>query len=63
MTLSSSESLPPAGCPVPQADNDIAAIKLKLLALLRKDIADIFKKELQETVGMLCQLSSSTYKP
>ena len=34
-----------------QANPETAALKLELLASLRKDIADIFKKELQETVG------------
>uniref|UniRef100_A0AAQ6ABC2 L1 transposable element RRM domain-containing protein n=1 Tax=Amphiprion ocellaris TaxID=80972 RepID=A0AAQ6ABC2_AMPOC len=33
------------------ADLDTTALRLELLASLRKDIADIFKKELQETLG------------
>ncbi|XP_053487494.1 uncharacterized protein LOC128611752 isoform X1 [Ictalurus furcatus] len=34
-----------------RVDPDFAALRLELLASLRKDIADIFKKELQETLG------------
>lgn len=34
-----------------QANFDIAAVKVELLTLLGKDIAEIFKKELQETIG------------
>ncbi|CAG6016082.1 unnamed protein product [Menidia menidia] len=33
------------------ANFDTTALKLELLAEMRKDIADIFKKELQETLG------------
>ncbi|KAL7874369.1 hypothetical protein SRHO_G00053390 [Serrasalmus rhombeus] len=33
------------------ANPDTAALKVELLASLRKDIADIFKKELQDTLG------------
>lgn len=41
----------PAMPTLTQANPDFAALKLELLASLRKDIADIFKKELQETLG------------
>lgn len=33
------------------ANLNIAALKLELLASVRKNIADIFKKELQDTLG------------
>lgn len=41
----------PAEAASTHADLDIAALKLKLLASLRKDIGDIFKKKLQDTLG------------
>ena len=41
----------PTGIASTQANPDIAALKLELLASLRKDIADIFKKELQDTLS------------
>uniref|UniRef100_A0A3B1J417 L1 transposable element RRM domain-containing protein n=1 Tax=Astyanax mexicanus TaxID=7994 RepID=A0A3B1J417_ASTMX len=50
-TTSSSEPLAPAEAVSPHANPDITALKLDLLASLRKDIADIFKKELQDTLG------------
>lgn len=53
-TTSSGASSPPAMAAMPtltQANPETAALKLELLASLRKDIADIFKKELKETVG------------
>uniref|UniRef100_A0A3B1IE24 L1 transposable element RRM domain-containing protein n=1 Tax=Astyanax mexicanus TaxID=7994 RepID=A0A3B1IE24_ASTMX len=50
-TTSSSEPLAPAEAVSPRASPDITALKLDLLASLRKDIADIFKKELQDTLG------------
>lgn len=50
-TASSSEPSTPAESALSQADPDIAALKFELLASLRADIADIFKKELQATLG------------
>lgn len=49
-TTPSSEPSAPAEVASMHATPDIAALKLKLLASLRKDIADIFKKELQDTL-------------
>lgn len=51
------ETSPPSRPPTPtgaastQANPDTAALKLELLTSLRKDIAAIFKKELQDTLG------------
>ncbi len=50
-TTSPSRPSSPAEVASTHANPDIAALKLELLALLRKDIADIFKKELQDTLG------------
>lgn len=50
-TTPSSEPSSPAMPPTCQANPDIEALKVELLASLRKDIADIFKKELQDTLG------------
>lgn len=50
-TTSSSVSPSPDESTSSQANPDITALKLELLASLRNDIADIFKKELQETLG------------
>ena len=50
-TASSSEPPAPAEVASTHAGSDIAALKLEMLASLRKDIADIFKKELQDTLG------------
>uniref|UniRef100_A0A669EAR5 L1 transposable element RRM domain-containing protein n=1 Tax=Oreochromis niloticus TaxID=8128 RepID=A0A669EAR5_ORENI len=50
-TTPSSEPSSPAKPPSCQANPDIEALKVELLASLRKDIADIFKKELQDTLG------------
>ncbi|RXN33329.1 putative transposase element L1Md-A101/L1Md-A102/L1Md-A2 [Labeo rohita] len=50
-TTPSSEPLSPVKTPSSQANPDIDALKVELLALLRKDIADIFKKVLQDTLG------------
>lgn len=50
-TSSSTESSASAGTALTHADSDAASLKLELLACLRKDIADIFKKELQDTLG------------
>ncbi|CAL8349427.1 unnamed protein product [Boreogadus saida] len=41
----------PAGTAATHANIDSTALRLELLASLRKDIADIFKKELQDTLG------------
>ena len=41
----------PALIAATHANLDTTALRLELLASLRKDIADIFKKELQETLG------------
>uniref|UniRef100_A0A3P8PDL0 L1 transposable element RRM domain-containing protein n=1 Tax=Astatotilapia calliptera TaxID=8154 RepID=A0A3P8PDL0_ASTCA len=50
-TTPSSEPSSPAKPPTCQANPDIEALKVELLASLRKDIADIFKKELQDALG------------
>lgn len=50
-TASVSVSPTTAGSASPEGDSDVAALKLELLASLRSDIADIFKKGLQETLG------------
>ncbi|RXN09855.1 verrucotoxin subunit beta-like protein [Labeo rohita] len=50
-TTPSSEPLSPVKTPSSQANLDIDALKVELLASLRKDIADIFKKVLQDTLG------------
>lgn len=50
-TTSSSEPSAPSKPPSCQANPDIEALKVELLASLRKDIANIFKKELQDTLG------------
>ncbi|KAL6462532.1 hypothetical protein MHYP_G00289540 [Metynnis hypsauchen] len=50
-TTSLSALLAPADATSMHGNPDTAALKLELLASLRKDIADIFKKELQDTLG------------
>lgn len=50
-TTPSSEASAPAEVASMHANPDIAALELELLASLRKDIADIFKKELRDTLG------------
>ncbi|CAI5682159.1 unnamed protein product [Oreochromis niloticus] len=50
-TTPSSKPSSPAKPPSYQANPDIEALKVELLASLRKDIADIFKKELQDILG------------
>ncbi|RXN13105.1 putative transposase element L1Md-A101/L1Md-A102/L1Md-A2 [Labeo rohita] len=50
-TTPSSEPLSPVKTLSSQANPHIDALKVELLASLRKDIADIFKKELQDTLG------------
>ena len=50
-TTPTSEPLAPAEAASTHANLDTAALKLELLASLRKDIADIFKKKLQDTLG------------
>ncbi|KAL6476284.1 hypothetical protein MHYP_G00147830 [Metynnis hypsauchen] len=50
-TTSSSAPSAPADAASMHGNPDTAALKLELLASLRKDIADIFKKELQDTLG------------
>ena len=51
MTTVSREPSDSAEAASTHANPDIATLKLELLASLRKDIADIFKKELQDTLG------------
>lgn len=53
LTETSPPSRPPTltGAASTQANPDTAALKLELLTSLRKDIAAIFKKELQDTLG------------
>lgn len=50
-TTSSNDPSAPAEAASTHANFDTTALKLELLASLRKDIADIFKKELQDTLG------------
>lgn len=52
-TTTSLSSRPPTPTDVTptQANPDNAALKLELLASLQKDIADIFKKELQDSIS------------
>uniref|UniRef100_A0A671URW1 L1 transposable element RRM domain-containing protein n=1 Tax=Sparus aurata TaxID=8175 RepID=A0A671URW1_SPAAU len=50
-TTPSSEPSAPAEAASTHANLDPAALKLVFLASLRKDIADIFKKKLQDTLG------------
>ncbi|KAL7877620.1 hypothetical protein SRHO_G00042630 [Serrasalmus rhombeus] len=50
-TATSSEPAVSAVVSSAHTSPDIATLKLELLASLRKDIAEIFKKELQETLG------------
>lgn len=51
VTASPGESPATATSTLMQADHDITALRLELLTSLRKDIADIFKKALQETLS------------
>ncbi|CAJ1071455.1 hypothetical protein NFI96_008871 [Xyrichtys novacula] len=51
LPTASSEPATPEDVASEQANPDITALKLELLASLRKNIADIFKRELQETLG------------
>ncbi|KAI4884053.1 hypothetical protein NFI96_008794 [Prochilodus magdalenae] len=51
VTTVSREPSDPAEAASTHANPDIATLKLEVLASLRKDIADIFKKELQDTLG------------
>ncbi|KAI4888074.1 hypothetical protein NFI96_009384 [Prochilodus magdalenae] len=51
VTTVSRELSDPAEAASTHANPDIATLKLEVLASLRKDIADIFKKELQDTLG------------
>lgn len=50
-TTASSDPPTPAESVPSQAGLDVAALKFELLASLRAEIADIFKKELQATLG------------
>lgn len=50
-TTPSSRPPTPTGAASTQANPDVATLKLELLTTLRKDIAAIFKKELQDTLG------------
>ncbi|KAJ8010204.1 hypothetical protein DPEC_G00072570 [Dallia pectoralis] len=50
-TTSSGEQSVAAEVVLAPAGPDVAALKLELLASLRKDIADIFKKELRDALG------------
>ena len=56
-TTSLSEPSAPTDAASTHANPDTAALKLELLASLRQDIADIFKKKLQDTLrDALCTI-------